>query len=113
MQRISLFFATATLILSTLNAAHAAGDPDAGREKSENCASCHGDKGNTQDSQYPKLAGQHPSYLYETMKGYKSGDRENSVMKSQVSDLSDQDMRDLAAYYASQESSLYTLPLKQ
>ncbi len=113
MQRISVLFATAALMmLATLNTAHAAGDPEAGKEKSQTCASCHGEKGNTENSQYPKLAGQHPSYLYVTLKGYKSGERENPVMSGLVSNLSDQDMRDLAAYYGSLEGDLYTLPLK-
>ncbi len=112
MQRISVLFATAALMmLVTLNTAHAAGDPAAGKEKSQTCASCHGEKGNTQNPQYPKLAGQHPSYLYRTLKGYKSGERENAVMSGLVSNLSDQDMRDLAAYYGGLEGDLYTLPL--
>lgn len=111
MQRISLFFATAALMLSPLSAAHAAGDPVAGKEKAETCASCHGEKGNTQNPQYPKLAGQHPSYLYQTLKGYKSGERENAVMSGLVSNLSNEDMRDLAAYYGSLEGDLYILPL--
>ena len=113
MQRISVFFATAALVmLATLNTAHAAGDPEAGKEKSQTCAACHGEKGNSQNAMYPKLAGQHPSYLYQTLKEYKSGKRENAIMSGQVSGLSDEDMRDLAAYYGSLEGDLYTLPLR-
>jgi|AntDeeMetagen681_2_1112603.scaffolds.fasta_scaffold01034_5 cytochrome c553 len=112
MQRISVLFATAALmLLAILNTAHAAGDPAAGREKSQTCAACHGEKGNTQNSMYPKLAGQHPSYLYNALKGYKSGTRENAVMNGQVSNLSEQDLRDLAAYYGGLEGGLHTLPL--
>jgi cytochrome c553 len=112
MQRISVFFATAALmLLATLNTAHAAGDPAAGREKSQTCAACHGENGNSQNSMYPKLAGQHPSYLYHALQGYKSGKRENAVMNGLASNLSEQDMRDLAAYYGSLEGALHTLPL--
>jgi cytochrome c553 len=60
---------------------------------------------------YPKLAGQHPSYLYHALQGYKSGKRENAVMNGLASNLSEQDMRDLAAYYGSLEGDLHTLPL--
>ncbi len=113
MQRISVFFATAALMmLATLNTAHAAGDPEAGKEKSQTCASCHGEKGNSDNAQYPKLAGQHPSYIYVTLKEYKSGERENAIMSGQVAELSDEDMRDLAAYYGSLEGDLHTLPLR-
>lgn len=111
MQRISNLVATAALVLMTMNTALAAGDPAAGKAKSQTCAACHGEKGNTQNSMYPKLAGQHPSYLYKALKGYKSGERENAVMSGMVSNLSEQDMRDLAAYYGSLEGELYTLPL--
>jgi cytochrome c553 len=115
MQRTSVLFATAALMmmLGSVNAAHAAGDPAAGKEKSQTCASCHGENGNTDNPQYPKLAGQHPSYLYQTLKEYKSGRRENAVMAGMVSNLSDQDMRDLAAYYGSLEGDLHTLPLSR
>ncbi|MDZ7749499.1 MAG: hypothetical protein U5K43_12360 [Halofilum sp. (in: g-proteobacteria)] len=51
------------------------------------------------------------SYLYRSLEQYKSGARQNAVMQGMVSNLSDQDMRDLAAYYASQDSGVHTLPL--
>lgn len=110
MQRIPALLATAALMLAPVTV-HAAGDPAAGKEKSQTCASCHGPKGNTENSMYPKLGGQHPSYLYHTLKQYKSGERENAVMAGMVSNLSEQDMRDLAAYYGSVDGELYTLPL--
>jgi cytochrome c553 len=89
-----------------------AGNPAAGKEKSQTCAACHGPDGNGSNTQYPRLAGQHESYLYHTLKTYKSGERENAVMSGMVSGLSDQDMRDLAAYYASQKG-LTTIDLKR
>ena len=110
MQRIPALLATAALVLLPATA-QAAGDPVAGKEKSQTCASCHGEKGNTGNTMYPKLGGQHPSYLYRTLKQYKSGARENAVMAGMVSNLSEQDMRDLAAYYGSVGGELYTLPL--
>lgn len=80
-----------------------AGNPAAGKDKSQTCAACHGEDGNGTNTQYPRLAGQHESYLYHALKAYKSGGRQNAVMAGMVSSLSDQDMQDLAAYYAAQE----------
>lgn len=112
MQRIPAIIATAMLALTPLTAAHAAGDPAAGKEKSQTCAACHGEKGNADNPMYPKLAGQHPSYLYQALRQYKTGARENAIMSGQVGNLSEQDMRDLAAYYASLEGDLHTLELE-
>ncbi len=110
MQPIPALLATAALALAATAGAHAAGDPSAGKEKSQTCASCHGEKGNSSNSMYPKLAGQHRDYLYHALTQYKSGARDNAVMAGMVSNLSQQDMRDLAAYYASVKGDLYTLP---
>ena len=110
MQRIPALIAPALLVLAT--AVHAAGDPAAGKEKAQTCASCHGERGNTKNSMYPKIGGQHASYLLHALKAYKSGKRQDPVMAGMVSGLSEQDMRDLAAYYASQQGGLYTLPLE-
>jgi cytochrome c553 len=83
--------------------AQAAGDPGAGEDKSAACAACHGQDGNASSAQYPKLAGQGERYLVKQLKDYKSGARENAIMAGQVANLSEQDMKDIAAYYAEQE----------
>lgn len=101
MQRISAIIVSA-LLAAAATSAQAAGNPAAGKDKSEACAACHGPKGNTSNSMYPKLAGQHESYLLRALQDYKSGARDNAVMAGQVSGLSEQDMEDLAAYFASQ-----------
>jgi cytochrome c553 len=108
MQRTPALLAIALLGLTAT--AHGAGDPVAGKKKAQTCASCHGEQGNTSDSQYPKLAGQHASYLLHALKAYKSGERDNAVMAGLVENLSHQDLRDLAAYYASQDGDLQTPP---
>jgi cytochrome c553 len=90
-----------------------AGNPGRGLEKSQACQACHGKEGNkavTPDT--PILAGQHEDYLVHALKAYRSGDRNNAIMNGQASALSDQDIRDLAAWYASQEG-LYTPRLKE
>lgn len=81
------------------------GDPAAGQQKSTTCIACHGTDGNSQSAQYPKIAGQHPQYLYKQLKNYKSGERQNAIMAGMVAALSDEDMRNLAAYFAAQEIS--------
>jgi cytochrome c553 len=85
--------------------AMAAGDPAAGKSKSATCTACHGADGNSTNPQWPKLAGQHEGYLYKQLKDYKSGNRVNATMQGMVAALSDQDMKDLAAYFASQQAA--------
>lgn len=78
------------------------GDPEAGQEKSTTCTACHGADGNSSNPQWPKLAGQHAQYTFEQLMAYRNGERNNPVMSAQVRSLSEDDMRDLAAYYAEQ-----------
>jgi cytochrome c553 len=78
------------------------GDAEAGQQKSATCAACHGPDGNSSNPEWPVLAGQHPRYIVEQLKAYKSGARRNAVMQGQVAKLSEQDMKDLAAFYAEQ-----------
>lgn len=85
-----------------------AGDPVRGKELSASCAACHGADGNSTNPEWPKLAGQGEAYLYKQLADYKEGRRENALMAGQVAGLSDQDMRDLAAYFASQTGSTGT-----
>lgn len=81
------------------------GDPKAGEAKAAVCAACHGAKGVSAVPAWPKLAGQAATYTYAQLKHFKDGSRNNAVMAGQVAALSDQDMQDLAAYYAAQEIS--------
>lgn len=88
--------------LSSFGFAHAAGNAAAGKEKSGTCAGCHGPDGNSVAPNFPKLAGQHEGYLIKQLKDFRSGLRSNPSMSPQAANLSDQDIADLAAYYASQ-----------
>src|SRR5262247_4049456 len=67
------------------------------------CAACHGADGNSPIPANPNLAGQHASYIYKQLSDYKAGRRKNAVMSGMVSNLSDSDMRNLAAYFAGQK----------
>jgi cytochrome c553 len=98
-------FAALALALAATQAF--AGDPRAGQAKAEACIACHGADGNSPAPSFPRIGGQYESYLLKTLRGYKSGERPNPIMAGIVADLSDQDLRDLAAYYATQDSGLY------
>ena len=73
-----------------------------GKEKAAVCAACHGQDGISSAPNWPTLAGQHEDYLVEVLNQYKNGERKDAVMAGQVVNLSAQDIKDLAAYYAAQ-----------
>jgi len=79
------------------------GDAAAGATKAAACAACHGADGNSATPLYPKLAGQHESYIARQLSLYKSGGRDNAIMLGFASALSAQDMRDIGAYFATQK----------
>lgn len=74
-----------------------------GKEKSAACAACHGVDGNSSSPMFPKIAGQHADYIIHALQAYKSAKRKNPMMQMTVNALSDQDMADLAAYFAAQK----------
>ena len=79
---------------------HAAGDVQAGKVLSAACAACHGANGQGM-AQYPALAGKKADQLIQALRDFKSGKRDNVFMKGMASSLSDQDIENVAAYYAS------------
>jgi cytochrome c553 len=83
--------------------ANAAGDAAAGKAKSAMCAACHGPDGNSPNPLWPNLAGQHAPYMVKQLKAFKSGERKDPVMAPMAMPLSDADMENLAAYFASQK----------
>jgi len=79
------------------------GDATAGAAKAPVCFACHGPGGNGAiNPEWPKLAGQHSSYIAEQLGEFKGAQRKNPVMLGQASALSDADMSNLAAYFAAQ-----------
>ena len=97
-------------LLAVAGGAHAQGDVASGKQKSAPCQACHGPDGNTTtDGQYPRIAGQYADYLAKSMRDYKTGARKNAIMAGFASTLSDQDIEDLAAYYAAQQGDLTDL----
>ncbi|MFK8026843.1 MAG: cytochrome c [Gammaproteobacteria bacterium] len=79
----------------------AGGNIAAGKEKSQTCVACHGEAGMSAVATFPNIAGQYEDYLYVALTSYKSGSRNNAIMSGIVAALNEQDMKDLAAYYAS------------
>ncbi len=77
------------------------GDPAAGKAKSSTCAACHGMDGNSTNPEWPKIAGQHAPYLERQLHAFKEGKaRNNAMMAGMVAPLTPEDMKNLAAYYA-------------
>ncbi len=87
------------------------GHPEKGKEKSALCAGCHGENGNVLDKDgkalnqdSPRLAGQYEDYLIKALKDYKKGVvRKNPIMNGMAGALSDDDIKDISAYFASQK----------
>jgi cytochrome c553 len=94
---ISLFLAFGVLLSGT---AHA-GNPELGRTKAAPCAACHGQDGRGISPEFPALAGQYADYLAHALRQYRDGGRKNAVMAPFAAGLSDSDIEDLAAYFAS------------
>lgn len=102
---ITLAFSSAPTIL------YAEGNFNAGKGKAASCAGCHGEAGNSMMPSFPKLAGQHPTYLVNQLNAFKDGSRKEATMSSIAQSLSEQDMLDIAAFYEAQTISKNPLPV--
>jgi cytochrome c553 len=87
-------------LLLPLKMAHAA-DVEAGKAKAAVCAACHGSNGISVIPDYPNLAGQKMKYLQSAIKAYRDGERKNAIMSPMATGLTDADVANLAAYFAS------------
>ncbi|MEO7623858.1 MAG: c-type cytochrome [Gallionella sp.] len=77
------------------------GDPVAGREKSQLCQGCHGEEGISIEGLIPKLAGQYGKYIAKELRNYQAGTRSHQIMNAMAATISDDDLADIAAYFAS------------
>ena len=105
------FFVSLLLTMGVSGIAQAAstalvGDAAAGQAKTAVCGACHGPDGNSMAPNFPKLAGQGDRYLLKQLHEIKDGKRQVLEMTGQLNNLNDQDLADIAAYYASQKSSV-------
>jgi cytochrome c553 len=99
-------FLGSTLLAATAVAQEAPqGSAEAGQTKAATCAACHGLDGNSVTPDWPVLAGQHPNYIVRQINAFKNGDRTNVTMKPFADMLSEQDVLDVAAYFASQTAA--------
>ncbi len=99
-----ILFAALALAATTASAAPELTKP----EKAATCAACHGEAGVSAIGMYPNIAGQYANYLEHSLKDYKSGARKNAIMGAQAVNLSDEEIRQLARWYAAQPGPLYT-----
>lgn len=97
MKKLTLALAATVMMASPAFA----GDAAAGKAKSMMCSACHGMAGISAVPTYPNLAGQKEAYTAKQLKDFKSGKRNDPTMKGMVASLSDADIANLAAYYAS------------
>ncbi len=89
-----------SLIISTPVISHAAGDASIGKAKSTTCAACHGAEGVSPNDLWPNLAGQKFGYLVKQIRAFRDGDRKDPMMSVMATQLSDEDINNLAAFYS-------------
>lgn len=99
------FLIACALLLLGAQTALAAGDPDAGRSKVAACSACHGADGNSAAPTFPKLAGLGEKYLLKQLTDIRDGARPVPTMVGQLDSMSDQDLADIAAFFAGQPRS--------
>lgn len=92
---------TLAIIMGISTSAMAAGDINAGKSRAGSCAGCHGANGISNNPAWPNLAGQKAQYLEKQLKAFRSGQRQDALMTPMAKPLSDSDIQNLAAYYAS------------
>jgi cytochrome c553 len=106
--RYSIMTGVAAFMLVASAAVLAEGDAAAGKQKTAMCEGCHGIPGYKTAFPFvynvPKLGGQHAGYLVKALQAYKSGERSHPTMRAIAAGLSDQDMADVAAYYAAADA---------
>lgn len=94
------------VVAVVLAAADVRADTAAGEAKAAVCAACHGERGNSRNPEWPKLAGQHPNYLAQQLRDFKSGTRKNEVMSPIAAPLSEADIADIAEFYSVQKREM-------
>jgi cytochrome c553 len=101
---LKLFAATTILGFAISNCARAEGNVQAGQTKASTvCLACHGLDGNSVNPEWPSIAGQHEQYIVKQVKAFRAGERTNTLMSPIAMTLTDQEIEDVAAYYASQK----------
>jgi cbb3-type cytochrome c oxidase subunit III len=104
---VAAFLAASSLSVSANEPAPAKAKPDLAKGEASFgavCAACHGADGNSGTPTYPKLAKQHPEYIVKQLQEFKSGKRDNAIMKGFATTLSDEDMKNIAYWVTTKEA---------
>jgi len=96
----------AALVVMGVASTAVAADAERGQKLSATCAACHGADGNSMVGMYPKLAGQHASYIEKELADFKSGARQDPIMAGMAAPLDAEKMADLAAYFSKQTTKI-------
>ena len=104
--RACLILAVSWLGFTQSISAEEAGDANAGAAKATACVACHGNDGTSTIPDYPHIAGQNAKYLEIQMRQMRDGERDIPLMAGQLDTMSDQDLKDIAAHYASQPGKI-------
>ena len=103
---VGLFVLAAVSSFASEEEAHESSDDAApaksGAEVAKQCVACHGEDGNSPTSNFPRIAGQHADYMFHSLKSYKNGDRKNAIMAGIVAALTEEEMKNVSAFYAGQ-----------
>jgi len=99
-------FLISALMMAVASGAVAGGDPVAGKKKATLCIGCHGADGNSSNPDWPSLAGQGEGYLAKQINDFKSGARKDGTMNAMVGSLSDADVANVSAFFASNKGKL-------
>jgi len=99
-------FLMTALMMAVAGTAVAGGDPVAGKTKANLCIGCHGADGNSSNPDWPSLAGQGEGYLAKQINDFKSGARKDGTMNAMVGSLSETDVANVSAFFASNKAKL-------
>ncbi|MEE9336627.1 MAG: c-type cytochrome [Methylococcaceae bacterium] len=108
---LALSISLSLSFLATSSIVYAKGNVADGKEKAVSCAGCHGDDGNSMAGTFPKLAGQHASYLVKQLHALKDGTRNAPTMAPLAMALDDESIEDIAAFYAEQKITKNEMPV--
>ncbi|MFQ6004903.1 MAG: c-type cytochrome [Woeseia sp.] len=106
--RCSIFGVAISALLFSLQVSAdglVAGSFEAGKTKAVRCGACHGPDGNSVNPEWPSIAGQHAPYIVRQLKAFQNGERTNILMSSQAMTLTEQDMKDVAVFFAAQPAA--------
>lgn len=103
----------ATVAISAANSVFAKGDADRGKRLARDCFACHGPDGYSPSPINPKIGGQHERYIFMALQQYMEGSRTHSLMRGSVLGRTDQELEDIAAYYAAQPGYLTRREIRQ